>query len=208
MRFTWLIPREKKFFDMLEMETEAVHKGAQYLNDLMANYENVEDAFNKIKEIEHKTDNIVHTIFEALNTTFITPIDSEDISRLASALDDILDHIYAAVRRIHIYKIKKPTQSMIDFATVLLNACQALDCSVKGMKKLEKPENIEERCVEINRLENVADEINNRASVELFKLDDVKEIIKIKQIYDFFESATDRCEDAANVISDIVIKSR
>lgn len=193
---------------MLEMESEAVLKGAQYLYNLMHNFVNVEETYNKITEVEHQTDDIVHSIFEALNTTFITPIDREDISKLASSLDDILDHIYGAARRIFIYNIAKPTQPMVEFASVLLRACNELNHCIKGMKKLEEPENIEARCVDVNSLENEADEINNQAAVELFKMDDVKEIIKIKEIYAFLESAADRCEDAANVISDIVIKNR
>ncbi len=208
MKFTWLIPREKKFFNMLEIESEAVLKGAQYLNNLMENFADIEETYHTITEVEHQTDDIVHSIFEALNTTFITPIDREDISQLASSLDDILDHIHGTIRRIYLYNIAKPTKPMIELTAVILKACIELNFSVKAMKKLENPADIEARCVEVNRLENEADEINNHAVVELFNIGDVKEIIKIKEIYSFLESATDRCEDAANVISDIVIKNR
>lgn len=208
MKFSWLIPREKKFFNMLEIESEAVLKGAQYLNNLMGNFVNVEETYKMITEIEHQADDMVHSIFEALNTTFITPIDREDISKLASALDDILDHIHGSMRRIFLYNIEKPPQRMIELTAVLLKSCTELDCSVKGLKNLADPEQIESKCIEINRLENVADEINNQAIVELFKMDDAKEIMKLKEIYSYLESATDRCEDASNVISDIVIKNR
>jgi predicted phosphate transport protein (TIGR00153 family) len=208
MRLSWLIPQETKFFDMLEIEAEAVLKGAQLLFNLLNDFKDVEKMKNMITEVERQTDDLVHGIFEKLNQTFITPIDREDISSLASSLDNVLDHIHGAARRIHLYEIEQPTKTMVEFATVLLKACTELNFAVKDMKELKKPEKIEEICVEVNSLENKADEILNNGVVELFKTKDAKEIIKLKEIYEFLESAVDRCEDAANVISDIVMKNR
>ncbi|MHC1635641.1 MAG: DUF47 domain-containing protein [Candidatus Methanospirareceae archaeon] len=211
MRISWLIPREKKFFDLLEKEATNILRGAQRIYELMNNNNynhDIERAKEEITEIEHETDDIVHTIFEELNVTFITPIDREDISALASALDNILDHIHGAVRRMYLYGIEEPTPAMRDFARVLLRASEELNLAVRSLRELEKPERIEERCIKVNSLENEADEILNYGVTELFKKDDVKEIIKLKEIYEFLESAVDRCEDAANVISDIVVKNR
>jgi uncharacterized protein Yka (UPF0111/DUF47 family) len=145
---------------------------------------------------------------EELNKTFITPIDHEDISKLASALDDVLDHIHAASRRFNLYNIKKPTKVMIAFSDILLEACKDLEIAVSGIRNLKDPEGIEKKCVEVNTLENKADEILNSSVAELLKGKDAIKIIKLKEIYEFLESAMDRCEDAADVISDIVVKHR
>lgn len=190
------------------MEANAVLKGAQLLYNFMNDYRNVEDMKDRISEIEHQTDDLVHSIFEKLNETFITPIDREDISSLASALDNVLDHIHGAARRIHLYEVQGPTKTMKRFSEVILKACTELALAVKEMRELKKPEKIEGRCVDINTFENEADEILNYGVVELFKVEDAKGIIKLKEIYEFLESAVDRCEDAANVISDIVMKNR
>jgi predicted phosphate transport protein (TIGR00153 family) len=208
MRLSWLIPQEKKFFDMLEVESSLVLKAAEFLSSLFDNYGNLMEIKNRITDIEHEGDDTVHKIFEALNQTFITPIDREDIADLTSALDNVLDHIYGAVRRLYLYEIENPTKTMIEFSKVLVKACAQLDLAVKELKELKAPEKIEQRCIEVNKIENDGDEILSGGVVELFKTKDAKEIIKLKEIYDFLESAVDRCEDAANVISDIVMKNR
>jgi len=204
--FSWLIPQEKKFFDMLENEAENVLVGAKAISELLNDSADIDVVRKKVEEIEHRGDDIVHEIFEALNTTFITPIDHEDISKLASALDDVLDHIHSVTRRLYFYNIKYRTKPMKMFIKVLLKACEELNIAVKGIRELKKPEAIEQKCVEVNTLENEADEILNKSIVELLKVKDAIEFIKLKEIYDFLEIAMDRCEDAANVISDIVVK--
>jgi hypothetical protein len=204
---SWLVPQEKKFFDMLESEAANLLKGAKTLSVLINNGMKTETV-KDIEDIEHRGDNIVHEICEELNKTFITPIDHEDISKLASALDDVLDHIHAASRRFNLYNIKKPTKVMIAFSDILLEACKDLEIAVSGIRNLKDPEGIEKKCVEVNTLENKADEILNSSVAELLKGKDAIKIIKLKEIYEFLESAMDRCEDAADVISDIVVKHR
>ena len=206
-KLSWLVPHEKKFFDMLESEATNLLKGSQTLSGFINNGMDPE-MIKGVKDIEHHGDDIVHEICEELNKTFITPIDHEDISKLASALDDVLDHIHAAARRIHLYEIKNPTKTMIDLSNILLETCKELEMAVNGIRNLKDPENIEKGCVKVNTLENKSDEILNSSLAELFKGSDVIEIIKLKEIYDFLEIAMDRCEDAANVISDIVVKHR
>lgn len=208
MKLSWLIPREKKFFELLIMEAEAVLRGAEILHDIVTRYIEVETKKDKIVEVEHQADDIVHNIFEELNSTYITPIDREDISGLASALDNILDHIHGAARRLVIYKTPVSDQTMIKFSEALLKACIEINFAVKDLKDFNKPQKIEERCVEVNRIENIGDEILNNGVEELFETKEAIDIIKLKEIYEFMESAIDRCEDAANVISDIVIKNR
>ncbi|MEM3737318.1 MAG: DUF47 family protein [Candidatus Bathyarchaeia archaeon] len=205
---SWLIPREKKFFDMLEMEVDGVVKGAQILCNLTCDYSNLSKAFKEIAEIEHQTDDIVHNIFGELNLTFITPIDREDISSLASTLDDVIDYIYGAVMRLHSYNVKNIPKMMASLAEVLLKASVELGHMVRKLRELKNPREIELRCIEVNRLENEADLIVNKGIVELFETEDVKEIIKLKEIYEFMEEAVDKCEDVTDIVCDIIMKTR
>jgi uncharacterized protein len=203
----WIIPQDKHFFDMLENEAQNVLDGSLSLLDMLKNYENVAEKQKKIKSIEHKGDDAVHEIFEQLNKTFITPIDREDISVLASELDDVLDNVDGTALRLVLYEIKKPEEDMVRLAEVLVTQATELNAAVSGLRNLRNPKDIEKRCIEINRLEDVADDIYRKAIARLFKGKDAIEIIKLKEVYDRLEFATDDGEDAANVISDIVVKN-
>lgn len=142
-----------------------------------------------------------------LNKTFITPIDHEDISALASAFDDVLDYIDGTAARLVLYEIKKPEENMIKLAEVLVTQATELNQALKGLRNIKSPKEIETRCIEVNRLENVADDIYKNSVAQLFKRTDAIEIMKLKEVYERLEFATDKCEDAANVISDIVVKN-
>lgn len=203
----WIIPQDKHFFNMLDNVSQNVLNGSIVFLDMLKNYENIKEKQQKIKDIEHQGDDFVHEIFEELNKTFITPIDHEDISKLASALDDILDYIDGAAIRLALYDIKKPEDNMIKMAEVLLQQVTELDRSLSWLRKMKNPKEIEKRCIEINRLENVADDIYKISVADLFKRKDAIEIMKLKEVYERIEFATDKCEDAANVISDIVVKN-
>lgn len=204
----WLVPQEKQFFDLLEKEAKTVLKGAEALNELFDNYGELAQRQPEIKEIEHNGDRTVHEIYEALNRTFITPIDREDISAIASRLDDVLDFIDATTIRLQIYKIPEPTVYMKDLAAVILKSCRELNRAMAGIRNLKDPKKVEEACIEINRLENRADTILRDALVNLFEGKDVILILKTKEIYEFLETATDRCEDVANIVSDVIMKNR
>ncbi len=203
----WIIPQDKHFFNMLENESNNVLDGSIVFLDMLKNYENIEDKQQRIKDIEHQGDDFVHEIFEELNKTFITPIDPEDISTLASAFDDVLDHIDGTATRLILYEIKKPEDNMIKIAEVLVKQATELNSALSGLRNIKNPKDIEKRCIEVNRLENIADDIYKRSVAELFKRKDAIEIMKLKEVYERLEFATDKCEDAANVISDIVVKS-
>lgn len=203
----WLIPQDKHFFNMLENESNNVLDGSKALFEMITNYENVSVKQQKIKDIEHQGDDFVHEIFEELNKTFITPIDHEDISALASAFDDVLDYIEGTATRFVLYEIKKPEENMIKLAEVLLKQTTELNLAICGLRNIKKQKDIEKRCIEVNRLENSADDIYKASVASLFKQKDAIEIMKLKEIYERLEFATDKCEDAANVISDIVVKN-
>src|SRR3990167_8820350 len=203
----WIIPQDKHFFNMLENESQNVLDGSKAFLDMLKNYENIKEKQQKIKDIEHQGDDYVHEIFGELNKTFITPIDHDDISKLASAFDDVLDNIDGAATRLVLYEIQKPEENMLKLAEVLLEQSIELRQALSGLRNIKKSKDIEKRCIEVNRLENVADDLYKTSIADLFKRNDAIEIMKLKEVYERIEDAIDRCEDAANVISDIVVKN-
>jgi len=203
----WIIPQEKHFFDMLEEQADIVLEGAESLLDMVKNFNNVAEKRDRIKDIEHKGDEMVHTIAEALTRTFVTPIDQEDISKLTSRLDDILDYIEAASHRLWSYEIKSIPPDMVKLTEVILTSSREVNHAVKDLRNFKKKNEILKHCIEINRLENTGDDITHVAVAELFKKHDAVSIMKLKEIYEYLEEATDKCEDAADVIKDVFMKN-
>jgi len=204
----WLLPPEREFFDLLDRQAGFVLEGAHALRDLLQDFRDVTAKRKHIKDIEHKGDETVHTIYEALNKTFITPIDREDIIALASDLDNVLDLIDAAANRMDLYEIPEPSRAMVDFSEVIVEAAAAMQKAVGMIRDMKNADLVEKICVEVNRLENVADDLLNTSVAALFHESDVMRILKHKEILERLESATDYCEDVANVLSDIVAKNR
>ncbi len=202
----WIIPQEKHFFDLLEQQADVVLEGAEALLDMAKNFDHVTEKRDRIKEIEHRGDDLVHTTAEALNKTFVTPIDHDDLSKLTSRLDDILDFIEAASHRMWSYEIRSVPPDMVKLAEVILSSVREVNHAVKDLKNIKKKNEIINHCIEINRLENVADDVTHVAVAGLFKKRDPIEIIKLKEIYEHLEIATDKCEDAADVMKDVFIK--
>ena len=200
-----LMPREKIFFQLLEEESKNVLAGALAFNDLIQNYDHLAEKRNKIKEIEHHGDEIVHSIYDRLVKTFITPIDREDISKLASFYDDVLDYIYAAVNRLYLYEIDSPTEPMRRFADLILKSVREIDIAFAGIQKIKASE-IETHSTEVDTLENEADVVLNESVAALFKTNDAIAIIKMKEVYELMEAVTDRCEDVVQVVRDIVLE--
>ncbi len=203
----WLVPNDKQFFNMLIDESNNVLNGSKALSDMLEHYENISEKQEYIKDIEHRGDDIVHNIFEELNKTFITPIDHSDISLLASALDDILDLMDGVAMRLVLYDIKKPEDNMMMLANTLILQMEELNRAVGEMHNVKNFEEVKQRCIEVNRLENVADDIYKNSVADLFSRKDAIEIMKLKEIYESLERATDMCEDAANAINSIVVKN-
>jgi predicted phosphate transport protein (TIGR00153 family) len=202
-----LIPSDKGFFSLLESESKHVLDAANLLDEIFKNYSKLPEYRSRIRAIEHEADGIVHDIYDKLNRTFITPIDREDISSLASRYDDVLDGIYAVVNRLFLYEIDNPTPEMNEFAKVVLDSVKEIDFAFSNMKKIATQE-IDQRTIEIDRLENVADDLLNESVGALFHGRDPITIIKLKEIYEKFETITDECEDVANVIRDIAVKQK
>lgn len=202
----WVVPQDRVFFDLFEKLSAQVCLAADLLVKLVEDYDDVKNKAHKVKQIEHKGDEITHEIYELLNRTFITPLEPEEISRLASALDDILDFIDGTVKQMYAYDIAGTDDHMIELAKLIQLSVVEIEGAVVGIRDMKNPKDIEERCIEINRLENLADDVLGHAIRELFQTFDPIAIIKLKDIYENLERATDKCEDAANILSDIAIR--
>lgn len=202
----WVVPQDKAFFDLFDEMARTVVVAADLLVDFIENFEDVKEKCRQVKELEHQGDDITHQIYEQLNRTFITPLEPEEISRLASALDDILDYIDGTAQQMYSYGITETDDSMIQLAKLIQLSVIEIEKAVTGIRSIKDPGLIEERCIEVNRLENIADNVLGHAIMDIFKTKDAITIIKLKDIYENLEMATDKCEDVANVLSDIAIR--
>lgn len=199
-----LLPKEEKFFEMLKASAKNLLKGAKALKDLVENYTDVEEKVRNIKEIEHQGDEIIHNIIDKLDKTFITPIDREDIHILASELDDVLDAIEGISSRLYNFKIPQPTPECIQLVNIVYQSVEQIE---KVISDLEHFDNLPPFCIEINRLENEADQISQKMIGKLLDEEpDWRVAIKWKEIYGRLETAADHCENIADVIESIVLK--
>ena len=201
-----LIPQEKKFFTMLEHQAGVVLKGSSAFLELLNDYSGVASKAAKIKAIESEGDDLEHEIFATLNTTFITPIDHTDISQLTVSLDDILDCINGTANRLHLYGVTTPPENLKELALILQHQIKEINNAIACLKNAKSHKSVLNTCIEINTLENKADDIYHTAIAKLFTSKDAVQIIKMKEIYDSIERSTDMCERAANILKDIVMK--
>ena len=200
-----LVPREAKFFEMFAEMCANLYDGAQAMHSLLLEMKDIPAGVHKIKAIEHRGDEMTHAIITKLNVTFITPFDREDIHKLASSIDDVLDFINAAADRMLMYKITAAPRPAAELAAIIVRQSEQLS---KAVSLLGRDENVLDYCVEINRLENDADTVARKAIAELFDRErDPIALIKLKELYEVLETATDKAEDAANVVESVVLKS-
>lgn len=206
--FSFLVPRDKKFFPLFERSADNLKAISVKLVDLLAaEPANQRSIIKEIEHLEHEGDGIAHEIFNELGKSFITPFDREDIHALASALDDVVDYIHGSAKRIELYHLKSVTTEMIKLGDLINKGAEELCIAIKGLKDMKNAHKIREAAVRINSIENHADDIFDMAVADLFENEtDAKELIKKKEILAVLETATDKCEDAADVISSIVIK--
>jgi predicted phosphate transport protein (TIGR00153 family) len=201
-----IVPRETKFFDMFAEMASNLMEGATTLRALFQDYKDVPVSVQKIKDIEHKGDDMTHAVVIKLNQTFITPFDREDIHALASALDDVLDYINSAADRLLMYKITSTPSAALKLADVIVRQSDELSKAVSLLEKNQQK--VLEHCVEVNRLENEADAVARDAIGHLFQDEkDPIQLIKIKELLEVLETATDKAEDAANVLETVILKS-
>jgi predicted phosphate transport protein (TIGR00153 family) len=205
MRF---MPREESFFDDFEKHAAKTVEGCKVFLEMASGAVDCVNGAPRIEGIEGECDHITHSVVARLHKVFITPIDRNDIFRLISKMDDVMDLVEAAAQRLFLYEIHTPTPELAGLARTLLQGAERVLEALKGLRNFKNPELILEKCVEINRLENEADEQLRAAIAKLFKeTQDPILIIKWKEIYELLETATDRCEDVANIIEGVVLEN-
>ncbi len=207
--FSFLIPKDKQFFKLFAQSSDNLVEISKVFSELVnAPAEKRPELVKKISDLEHVGDELTHQIFTELSTNFITPFDREDISYLASALDDIVDYIHGSSKRFDMYKIEETSQAMKKLAEIIEHSAKEIHVAVSGMKDMGNAVRIREAIVRINSLENHADDIFDGAIADLFNNEkDAVRILKIKEILANMETATDKCEDVANVIETIIVKN-
>jgi uncharacterized protein len=206
--FRRLLPRETSFFDFFEQHAALTVKGAQEFRSLVTSGGNMSASSRRVKEIEHECDTVTHRCVEALHKTFITPIERDDIHRLISRMDDIMDFVEAAAERLTLYDLVDMTPEIKELAGVLVKASEKVELALKGLRNMKNAAPILEACVDVNRLENEGDAILRIAVARLFReAKDPILVIKWKEVYENLENATDRCEDVANIIEGVVLEN-
>jgi uncharacterized protein len=199
-----MLPREEAFYADFIAMADQVKIGARLLEEMFASQPPIADKAHEIKEVEHKCDFLTHEIIQRLNKTFVTPMDREDIHSLARTIDDVMDAIDNAAALVPLYKIDKVRPGARELTKVISSSAEEVR---RALEALEKRSGVLERAVEINRLENEADRIHQRAVGQLFDEErDPMVVIKWKEIFDLLEEATDRCEDVANLLENVVVK--
>ncbi len=202
-----LVPREKKFFALFEQGSQNALKVAQQLKEMVDVWENVKQRVWVINDLEHQGDAITHQIFEQLHRSVITPFDREDIALLAHSIDDVVDFIHAAADAMHLYKVERPTNRAKEMADIVVQAVSEVEKGISEMHDRAGRKKLLDRCVEINRLENVGDGVFRSAMAELFdEAADFAGVIKWREIYEHMESVIDRCEDIANILEGVSLK--
>jgi len=207
--FSFLIPQDKNFFKLFAMSSDNLVNISKVFSEMVnAPIERRPELLKKIADLEHVGDNITHQIFTELRTNFITPFDREDISYLASSLDDIVDYIDGSAKRLYTYKLGETSLAMKKLSEIIENSAREIHVAVANLKDMNNVVRLREAIVRINSLENHADDIFDSAIADLFETEkDAIQIMKIKEVLSNMETATDKCEDVANVIETIIVKN-
>jgi predicted phosphate transport protein (TIGR00153 family) len=208
--FSFFTPKDKKFQPLFEQAGSNVRKIAEALLVVVTtdNLETRKEAIKEVERLEHVGDDITHTIFIELSKNFITPFDREDIHSLASAIDDIADYIHASAGNIELYNVTNIGEPMVKLAELLVEMCTDLEKAIKELRSFKNIRIIADACVRINSAENQADYTCNLAIARLFEFEtNAIELIKQKEVLQTLEIATDKCEDAANVLESILVKN-
>ncbi|MDE3234981.1 MAG: DUF47 domain-containing protein [Bacteroidota bacterium] len=203
------MPKNKVFYELFEQVAETVGEMGQMLKKVVAEPEHDKrlPLIKQIEDLEHKNDDHTHKIFTELGRNFITPFDREDIHYLATSLDDIADYIFASAKKINFYKVNPNDSGIQKMADLIEQGCSEIKIAVHGLRDMKNLRKMTEALVKVNSIENQADDVFDMSIEKLFQQEnDFKEVIKKREIYQVLEIATDKCEDAANVIESIIIK--
>jgi len=203
-----LFAKGNVFFDLFERSAENVHEAAKLLAQLLNDFQDVPNRVRQIHNIEHQGDEFTHRILDQVAKTFITPLDREDIQRIATRLDDVVDQMNTAANRLLLFKVQVIPEDAKLLGKVLVDASALLIVAMRNLKDLKKRDAILDSCIQIHTLENEGDRLMQHALAALFDAPnpDPVEIIKWKDIYQILEKATDRCEDVADALQTVVVK--
>ncbi len=203
---SWVKSNEKIILGILDDLAKMAVETSQVLVELFSNFENAEDYHNKIKNLEREADGLTRSVFSELNKTFITPLDREDIQRIASKTDDVIDFIEGISGRIIRYKISSPPPYMLEIAKELTKTTKEVEYMISRLKNVKGDKTIINHCRNASDIEHTIDDLYRTALAKLFETNDAVYIIKMKDIYEALETASDRCVDVADVVEDIVLK--
>ena len=206
--FGRLMPREGRFFELFNEHAAQVVQGSRELAALMASGDDLERRAHNVESIEKRADRITRSTIELLHKTFITPIDRDDIHQLISKMDDILDLIEDSAQLMFLYDVRVPTPEAKKLADICVVCCEKMQSAVALLSSMDNAAAIMAICTEIDRLESDADHVMRAAIARLFRDEpDVRELIKLRTVYEHLETVTDRCEDVANIIQGIVLEN-
>lgn len=199
-------PKDKVFFVLFEKVAQTLVEMSQTFHEGIKEFDQNDDSLmQKISDFEHKNDDLTHQIFMELGQNFITPFDREDISLLAAGLDDIADYIFATAKYIYMYKTPE-TKEYAEFSLLIYKACLEIQSAIQNLNGFKNSAAVKESCIKINSIENIADDVHSQALVRLFETNDPIRIIKVNTVLDYLEEVTDKAEDVANIMENIVIK--
>ena len=206
--FDFLIPKEFGFFDVFDQHAATCVEGSRILGEMLDHFGDAPAKARRIKDVEHQADDITHHTVEMLHKTFVTPIDRDQIHELITNMDDIMDLIDGAARRMLLYNVQSVPDELKELARVLHHSTLELQIAIKHLRNLKNAKEILKACIEINKLENDGDAIRDAAIAKLFLEEkDAVQVLVWKEIYEAVETAIDRCEDVANVIEGVVLEN-
>ena len=204
----WMMPREGRFFELFNEHAEVVVQGSRELALLLASGDDVERRAHNIESAEKRADRITQNTIELLHKTFITPLDRDDIHKLITKMDDILDLIEDAAQLVIIYDIQVVTPEEKRLADICVTCAEKVKSVVGMLSNMKNAAAIMAACEDIDRLESEADHVMRAAMAKLFRDEpDVKQVMKMRSVYEMLETVTDRCEDVANIIEGIVLEN-
>jgi predicted phosphate transport protein (TIGR00153 family) len=204
---SWVRANDKTIIDILESQGANLVTATSSLVELLTHFDSLMERGSKIKDLEHEGDNITHNLFAITSQTFVTPLDREDISRLTTGIDQIVNYVDESADKLIMFKIKEPTIYMVELAKVLLSASQEIYLLLKRLRKFKNANDLVGHCRTIRKYEHEGDTIYRNAIAGLFETNtNAVEIIKLKDVYENLEASIDRCQDTADIVEDIALK--
>jgi uncharacterized protein Yka (UPF0111/DUF47 family) len=206
--FSFLLPKEHGFFEQFDQHAELGREAARLFAEMLEHFGDAPAKARRIADVETQADEVTHRTLEMLHSTFITPLDRDQIHQLITSMDDVVDLIHGASRRLILYEIQQPTAPLRELARVLVHSTDEMAKAVHNLRNLKNAALILRSCVEINKLENDGDALRDDAMANLLRTEtDAAELIKWKEIYQSVETALDCCEDVANILEGVVLEN-